>query len=150
MRTQTRLDSTPRSARPGMIPASVRTLAERSTPTEIRMDIQRLMQQEQMDLAQALSDAGLALYPNSDEMLAMGALLAISRGDWTEGIDLLTQLQTLQGEAAPATTFWLHGRCQRCMGDLEGARATMEEGLRRHPASAELQSELSLLMQAMA
>lgn len=150
MRTQHTLQRTHAHARHALIPPSVRTLAERSSPTEIRMDIQKLMQQNQMELAQALGDAGLALYPDNDEMLAMGALLAVSRGDWTEGRDLLSQLQTQQGDAAPATSYWLRARCERCLGQDDEARAQLEQGLRMHPGSAELQAELSLMLQAQA
>jgi hypothetical protein len=135
-----------RPLRAPRIPASVRTLAERSTPTEIRLDIQKLMQQEQMELAQALGAAGLSLHPQSDEMMAINALLAISRGDWQDGRELMRQLMALQGPAAPATSFWLMARCERCMGLEDEARETLEQGLRVHPASAELQTELSLML----
>jgi hypothetical protein len=37
----------------------------RFTPTDIRLGIQWLMAEEQNDLAQALADAGIAIYPQS-------------------------------------------------------------------------------------
>jgi Tfp pilus assembly protein PilF len=128
------------------IPPSVRTLAERSTPSEIRLDIQKLIQQEQLELAQALGDAGLSLHPKSEDMLAICALLAMSRGDWAESMRLLHELQEVQGDTAPASTYWLLARCNRCIGDHANAGAILEAGMRRYPNSPELQAELTLLV----
>ena len=148
MRAQTQSQSllSNRHARIGQIPASVRTLAERSTPIEIRLDIQKLLAQEQLELAQALGDAGLSLHPDSEDMLGICALLAMSRSDWEEALVLLGQLQKAQGDEAPATTYWLQARCHRCMGDASEAVAALESGLMRYPASAELQAELTLMI----
>lgn len=148
MRAQAQTLDTGRQSRMGRIPPSVQTLAERSTPAEIRMDIQKLMQQEQMELAQALGDAGLTLHPNSEEMAGICALLAMSRSDWEEALDLLQQLQKIQGDNSPATTFWLIGRCHRCMGNDAAAIDALEAGLRVYPASTELQTEITLMLKA--
>ncbi len=146
MRTHAHTTSTARQTRAMQIPPSVKTLAERSTPTEIRLDIQKLLQQEQLELAQALGDAGLSLYPQSEDMLGIGALLAMSRSDWQESLELLTELQLVQGEQAPATTYWLIARCLRCMGDDDSAASALESGLFRYPNSPELQAELTLMV----
>jgi hypothetical protein len=146
MRAQTQSLNPHQHARVSQIPASVRTLAERSTPTEIRIDIQKLLAQEQIQLAQALGDAGLALHPSSDEMLGICALLAMARSDWEESLDLLNQLQYVQGENTPATTFWLQARCHRCLGNDRDAAAALESGLMKFPASAELQAELTMMI----
>lgn len=148
MRAQAQTPTTGRSHRALQIPPSVKTLAERSTPAEIRLDIQKLLQQEQLELAQALGDAGLSLHPKSEDMLGICALLAMSRSDWEEAHQLLSELQQVQGEQTPPTTFWLMARCQRCMGDDEGAVSTLETGLMHFPASAELQAELTLMIKA--
>lgn len=148
MKAQAQTLATDWQARVGRIPPSVRTLAERSTPAEIRLDIQKLLQQDQHELAQALGDSGLTLYPNSEDMVGICALLAMSRSDWTEALELLRQLQEIQGDHAPATTHWLIGRCQRCMGEGAAAIRTLEDGLRLHPTSTELQTELTLTLQA--
>jgi uncharacterized protein HemY len=146
MRAQAHTVVTGRHARAMQIPPSVKTLAERSTPAEIRLDIQKLLQQEQLELAQALGDAGLSLHPKSEDMLGICALLAMSRGDWEESNELLSELQGVQGEQTPATTYWLLARCQRCMGDDNAATSILEEGLYRYPNSAELQAELTLMI----
>lgn len=146
MRAQAQSIAAGRHARAQQIPPSVKTLAERSTPAEIRLDIQKLLQQEQLELAQALGDAGLSLHPNSEDMLGICALLAMSRSDWEESLALLTDLQAAQGEQAPATTYWLKARCLRCMGDDDGAALALEEGLYRYPNSPELQAELTMMV----
>ena len=146
MRAHTQKIVAGRHARAMQIPPSVKTLAERSTPTEIRLDIQELLKQEQTELAQALGDAGLSLHPTSEDMLGICALLAMSRGDWDESHELLSDLQRVQGEQTPATTFWLLARCRRCMGDDNGAASILEEGLYRFPNSGELQAELTLMI----
>ena len=146
MRAQAQTVATSRHARAMQIPPSVKTLAERSTPVEIRMDIQKLLQQEQLELAQALGDAGLSLHPKSEDMLGICALLAMSRSDWEESLELLTELQKVQGDGAPATTYWLIARCMRCMGDDDGAASSLEDGLYRYPTSPELQAELTLMI----
>lgn len=146
MRAQAQMIAAGRQSRMMQIPPSVRTLAERSTPMEIRLDIQKLLQQDQMELAQALGDAGLALHPQSEDMLGICALLSMSRSDWEEACDLLIDLQKMQGDSAPATTYWLLARCLRCMGDHESAATVLENGLFRYANSPELQAELTLMI----
>jgi hypothetical protein len=146
MRAQAHNTTSGRHTRAMRIPPSVKTLAERSTPSEIRMDIQKLLQQDQLELAQALGDAGLTLHPKSEDMLGICALLAMSRSDWQESLELLGELQAVQGDNTPATTFWLMARSLRCMGDDDGAAAALESGLFRYPNSPELQAELTLMV----
>lgn len=146
MRAQAQTIATGRHARAMQIPPSVKTLAERSTPAEIRLDIQKLLQQDQMELAQALGDAGLSLHPRSEDMLGICALLAMSRADWEESMSLLNELQAVQGDHAPATTYWLMARCYRCMGDDDAAALALEDGLFRYPSSPELQAELTMMI----
>ncbi len=43
----------------------------RFTPVDFRLGIQWLVSQDQTDLAQALAEAGLALYPLSEDILAI-------------------------------------------------------------------------------
>ena len=56
--------------------------ASRFTPVDFRLGVQWLVTQNNIDLAQALAEAGLALYPKSDDILAIGGLLAMTREDW--------------------------------------------------------------------
>jgi hypothetical protein len=70
----------------------------RFTALEIREQIQILMSEGRMDLAQALGDAGLACYPDSVDMLTINSLLAIMRRDWQTSVDLLVELMEGQGD----------------------------------------------------
>ena len=72
----------------------------RFSPAEIREAISDLVGQDRMDLANALGDAGMSLYPESEDILAMAALLAESRQDWTAAEEHLAQLLLKQGNDA--------------------------------------------------
>ena len=52
------------------------------TAAEIRQTMADLVRTDRIDLADALSAAGLGLYPNSEDILAMSALLAEIKSDW--------------------------------------------------------------------
>ena len=56
---------------------------------DFRLGIQWLVTEEQPDLAQALAEAGLALFPMSEDILAISGLLAMTREDWPLAIELL-------------------------------------------------------------
>jgi hypothetical protein len=66
MRAQTQTLIPHYRSRVGQIAASVRTLSERSTPTEIRLDIQKLLALEQLELPHALGDVTDRCNPASD------------------------------------------------------------------------------------
>jgi hypothetical protein len=114
---------------------------KRFTPTEIRESIQTLVANEQTDLANALGDAGLSLYPNSEDMLAINGLLAIMREDWSMGVELLTELKELQGENTQAFTYLMLVRALRCNLDPAQALMVVREGLEFYPEQTELIAE---------
>ena len=64
----------------------------RFSPTEMREAIQELVTQDRLDMANALADAGLAIHPESDDVLAIAALVSMVRQDWVQAIELLTKL----------------------------------------------------------
>ena len=66
----------------------------RFTPADFRVGIQWLVTEEQNDMAQALAEAGLALFPLSEDILAISGLLAMTREDWPLAIELLQDLVT--------------------------------------------------------
>lgn len=110
-------------------------------PTDIRLGIQALAAQGQMELAQALCDAGLTLHPESEDLLAMAGLMALTRGDWGDATVLLEQLLSQQGTGAPAMTYRMLVRSLRC--NLEPARAqrVLCQGLQAWPQDTGLQEE---------
>jgi hypothetical protein len=114
---------------------------KRFTPTEIRESIQTLVATDQTELANALGDAGLSLYPNSEDMLAINGLLAIMREDWSMGVELLTELKELQGENTQAFTYLMLVRALRCNLDPAQALMVVREGLEFYPEQTELIAE---------
>lgn len=111
------------------------------SPADIRQGIQLLAANGEMPLAQALADAGLSLYPESEDLLAMGGLMALTRQEWGDATALLEHLLELQGENAPAMTYRMLVRALRC--NLEPARAqrVLWQGLQAWPQDADLQQE---------
>lgn len=111
------------------------------SPADIRHGIQVLAANGEMPLAHALADAGLNLYPESEDLLAMGGLMALTRQEWGDATALLEHLLELQGDAAPAMTYRMLVRALRC--NLEPARAqrVLWQGLQAWPDDADLQQE---------
>ena len=74
---------------------------------EIRQTMADLVATDRVDLANALAAAGQSLYPESEDILAMSALLAEIQQDWTQAEELLRKLVQVQGAAATPFT-WRH------------------------------------------
>jgi len=108
------------------------------SPADIRIGIQQLIANEEMALAQALMDAGLALHPKSEDLLAMGGLMALTQQNWIEAVHLLEQLLAVQGAQAPAMTYKMLVRALRCNLDLARAQRILAQGLAQWPADTEL------------
>lgn len=113
----------------------------RFKPAEIRESIQQLVATEQIDLAHALGDAGMSLYPDSEDMLAINGLLAVMRQEWSVAVEYLTALAELQGEQTQPFTYVMLVRALRC--NLEPARALEMtlKGLTAYPNQLELVAE---------
>ena len=72
-----------------------------------------------MDLAVAASESALALYPDSQDVLVISALMAEVKSDWPRAEQLLVQLLQIQGVDAPAES-WLHLiRTLKCQNKTE-------------------------------
>ena len=115
------------------------------SPMEIREAIQTLVTEGKDSLANALGDAGLSLYPDSEDILAITGLLALMRQDWAYAVDLMGQLHQLQGENTPAFTYVMLVRALRC--NLEPVRAAhvCTKALKQYPEQIELVAEGLLL-----
>lgn len=114
---------------------------KRFAPSEIRETIQSLVATEQINLAYALGDAGLAIYPNSEDMLAINGLLAIIRQDWPEAVELLTELMECQGTNTQPFTYVMLVRALRCNLDPATAMRIVRQGLEKYPNQLELVAE---------
>ena len=123
----------------------------RFTPTDIRLGIQWLMAEEQNDLAQALADAGIAIYPHSEDILAIGALVAEVNQDWAQAQDCLEKLIAVQGDAA-APECWHHlVRVLRCRSSYFQAFIKAGIAVNAFPAHQGLRqahAELTQLMES--
>ena len=90
-------------------------------PWEIRIAIAELVKENKMDLAVAAAESAMALYPDSQDILVIGSLLAEVKQDWARAEQLLIQLLQVQGADAPAES-WLHLirvlRCQNKADDM--------------------------------
>ena len=117
------------------------TAIKRFTPAEIRETIQTLVATEQLALANALGDAGLSLYPQSEDMLAISSLLAMTNQDWQLAVELLEELTQVQGEKTPPFTYVMFVRALRCNLDPVRALEVAKQGLALYPHQVELMAE---------
>ena len=78
--------------------------ASRFSPTDFRLGVQWLVEQDHIHMAQALADAGLAFYPESEDILAIAGLLAMTRQDWALAVELLQDLLNLRCSGQGGTT----------------------------------------------
>lgn len=116
-------------------------LVKRFSPSEIRETIQALVAAEKIDLANALGDAGISIYPDSEDMLAICSLLAMMNQDWQTAIEMMDQLIAIQNDKVPPFTYVMMVRALRC--NLEPARAIefARKGLDKYPNQEELIAE---------
>lgn len=117
----------------------------RFTATEIRQTIADLVGAQHMGLADALSAAGLSLYPKSEEILTISALLAEIKQDWTTAEQLPKQLIAQQGaQASPSS--WRHLiRVMRCQCEPGQALHLAQKAMAAHPNDTVLQDEYRAL-----
>ncbi len=114
---------------------------KRFTPGEIREAIQSLVATEQFELANALGDAGMSLYPHSEDILAITSLLAMMNQDWPLAVELIDELIETQGANTPPFTYVMMVRALRCNLDPVRALQMARQGLANYPEQVELLAE---------
>ena len=117
----------------------------RFTPADFRVGIQWLVSEEQNDMAQALAEAGLALVPLSEDILAISGLLAITRQDWPLAIELLQDLVTLQKDKVQPMTCQMLARALACNLDIAEAHQVLDQAMKLWPNNPELEQEKSAM-----
>ena len=120
----------------------------RFTPSDFRLGIQWLVSEEQNDMAQALAEAGLALYPKSEDILAIGGLLAMTREDWHLAIELLNDLIIIQGDRTQPMTCQMLARALACNLNLPEAKDVLEQALKVWPQDPVLLAEYEDIVKA--
>ncbi len=114
---------------------------------EIRQTIASLVTGKHMDLADALAAAGLSLYPDSEDILAIGALLSEIKLDWKTAEGLLSHLMAVQAEKVKPTT-WLHLiRVIRCQSEFGRALLKAKQAVATYPHEQTLQDEFISLQE---
>lgn len=117
------------------------SVMKRFSPSEIRETIQSLVATEQLKLANAVGDAGLAIYPHSEDMLAITSLLAMMNEDWQLAIELMDELMGIQVNNTPSFTYVMMVRALRCNLDPGRALKVAKKGLAIYPDQVELLAE---------
>ena len=120
----------------------------RFTPVDFRLGIQWLVSQDQPDMAQALAEAGLALYPLSEDILAIPGLLAITREDWPLAVELLQDLVSIQNTRVQPMTYQMLARALTCNLDVAEAHQVLETALQIWPNDATLIQERNAMATA--
>jgi tetratricopeptide (TPR) repeat protein len=130
----------------GQLP-SMRVVSQFSA-AEIRQTLADLVAAERVDLANALADAGQSLYPDSEDILAISALLAEIQQNWTLAEDILRKLVDIQGAATTPFT-WRHLiRVLRCQCEPGKALQAAKQALDAYPDDDALNDEF-LALQAL-
>ncbi len=116
------------------------------TASEFREAIAALVGDDKMGLADALCEAGLALYPTDPHILSMAGLMANLHQDWARAEDYLRQLIAIQGDPQVTEFTWnLLTRTLRCQCEPLEALHIARIGLTYHPHIADLQREAAEL-----
>jgi NAD(P)-dependent dehydrogenase (short-subunit alcohol dehydrogenase family) len=99
-------------------------------------------------LAQALAEAGLALYPFSEDILAISSLLAITREDWPLAVEILEDLISVQNDRVQPMTYQMLARALACNLDVAEAHQVLETALQIWPNDATLIQERNAMATA--
>ena len=113
----------------------------RFSAVDFRLGIQWLVAEEKPELAQALAEAGLALFPLSEDILAIAGLLAMTRQDWPLAIELLQDLVSLQKENVQPMTCQMLARALACNLDIAEAHQVLDQAMKLWPGNTELADE---------
>lgn len=110
-------------------------------PSALRVEVAKLVAQNQMVDAERMLEEGLRRFPDSEDLLIMRALLSEVTLDWAAADRALQQLLSVQGVSAPVAS-WLHWvRVLRCMQDTLRACEAVTLALKHHPMAEALREE---------
>ncbi len=127
-------------------PMPVAPEASRFSPSEIRQAIASWVAQDRLDMADALVAAGLAQYPDSEDILAIAALLAEVNQDWAQAQHCLERLMAVQGEQVRAETCYHLVRVMRCRSAYFNALIQAQTAVEKFPEHAGLKEAYAELL----
>ncbi len=116
------------------------------TPVDFRVGVQWLVAQNNPNVAQALAEAGLSLYPESEDILAISGLLAMTREDWSLAIELLQDLVNVQKDRVQPMTCQMLARAWACNLDMDQAHKVLDAALILWPENETLRQEKETLV----
>lgn len=118
---------------------------DNASPKDIRWAAAQLCADDRFDEAATLTRQGLTLYPRSEDLWAMLALLHEVAQEWQQAAECIENLLHIQGNQAPAETWGHWVRVLRCLGNEQSAFEAVQQGLQRHPLDSMLISEHATL-----
>jgi hypothetical protein len=121
--------------------SGLESISSRYSPGEVRETIAGLVSEGKLDMASALSEAGLALFPQSEDILAVSGLLAMIKEDWAYAVSILNELLVIQGPEAPITSHIMFIRSLRCAKQLAGALSAVMLAHQHYPNHPDLNAE---------
>ena len=116
-------------------------LIKRFEPEEICNTIKTLLAEpHHHDLARALGDAGLAIYPASEDMLVINAMMAMLRQDWDTVFEHMKPLVMVRGERTTAVSYRILVQALMKRLDYSSAYSVLTEAMSRYPEDEAMQS----------
>ena len=104
-----------------------------------------LVAKDQLAQAFGLVENAARQHPDSQELVAMLALIAEARQDWSKASGYLEHLVRLQGSGVTAETLSHWVRVLRCQGQIERAARLAGNALKMYPGHEMLESESQTL-----
>lgn len=104
-----------------------------------------LVAKDQLAQAFGLVEGAARQHPDSQELVAMLALIAEARQDWSKASGYLEHLVRLQGSGVTAETLSHWVRVLRCQGQMERAARLAGNALKMYPGHEMLESESNTL-----
>ena len=113
---------------------------QRFSADEILQTIKGLMSQTHYkQLSRALGEAGLAIYPNDEELLTINSLMAMLDKNWDQVFEWMKTLIDLRGDKNSSGSYTIFTNALIHRLDYDSAWTTVNQALKKFPEDQELQ-----------
>ena len=113
---------------------------QRFSADEILQTIKGLMgQTHYKQLSRALGEAGLAIYPNDEELLTINSLMAMLDKNWDQVFEWMKTLIDLRGDKNSSGSYTIFTNALIHRLDYDSAWTTVNQALKKFPEDQELQ-----------